>query len=104
MVGRLRASGLSAAPERVFGVYRVPDRFDHNQDSENRAYVEWEIAHAPGRARRRATDDVLITAFAREDHWVRAATASRACSTRTSPGRCARAPAWSPRTASGWRG
>ena len=69
VVEALRASGLSAAPERVFGVYRVPDRFDHNKNSENRAYVEWEIAHAPG-ALAPAADDVLITAFAREDHWV----------------------------------
>jgi len=69
VVEALRASGLSAAPERVFGVYRVPDRFDHNKNSENRAYVEWEIAHAPG-ALAPAADPVLITAFAREDHWV----------------------------------
>ena len=31
--------------------------------------MEWEIAHAPG-ALAPAADDVLITAFAREDHWV----------------------------------
>ena len=48
VVERLKATGLSAAPERVFGVYRVPDRFDHNKNGEKRAYVEWEIAHAPG--------------------------------------------------------
>ena len=62
VVTRLKATGLSAAPERVFGVYRVPDRFDQNKNSENRAYVEWEIAHAPGalaaRDRRRAPDGV----------------------------------------------
>jgi hypothetical protein len=69
VVEALRASGLAAAPERVFGVYRVPDRFDHNRNSENRAYVEWEIAHAPG-ALSAVADEVLITAFAREDHWV----------------------------------
>lgn len=69
VVERLKATGLSAAPERVFGVYRVPDRFDHNKNSENRAYLEWEIAHAPG-ALVPAADDVLLTAFGREDHWV----------------------------------
>ena len=69
VVARLQATGLSGAPERVFGVYRVPDRFDHNKNGENRAYVEWEIAHAPG-ALAPAADDVLLTAFGREDHWV----------------------------------
>jgi hypothetical protein len=69
VVEQLRASGLSAAPERVFGVYRVPDRFDESKNSENRAYVEWEIAHAPG-ALGPAADDVLVTAFGRQDHWV----------------------------------
>jgi hypothetical protein len=51
VVGALRASGLAAAPDRVFGVYRVPDRFDHNRNQEARAYLEWEVAHAPGRSR-----------------------------------------------------
>ena len=69
VVERLQATGLSAAPERVFGVYRVPDRFDHNKNSEKRAFVEWEIAHLPG-ALASAADDVLLTAFGREDHWV----------------------------------
>jgi hypothetical protein len=69
IVAALRASGLAAAPERVFGVYRVPDRFDHNKNSENRAFVEWEIAHAPG-ALAPSNADLQITAFAREDHWV----------------------------------
>jgi hypothetical protein len=69
VVEQLRATGLSAHPERVFGVYRIPDRFDQNKNSENRAYVEWEIAHAPG-ALAPAADDVLITAFGRQDHWV----------------------------------
>ena len=47
----LRSTGLAAHPERVYGVYRVPDRFDHNRNSEAKAYVEWEIAHAPGALR-----------------------------------------------------
>ena len=44
----LHSSGLSAHPERVYGVYRVPDRFDHQRSAEAKAYLEWEIAHQPG--------------------------------------------------------
>jgi hypothetical protein len=68
VVGALRASGLAAHPERVFGVYRVPDRFDHNRNQEAGAYLEWEIAHAPG-ALGPATDEILMTGFKRDDHW-----------------------------------
>ncbi|HYH87780.1 MAG TPA: hypothetical protein VEX67_01020, partial [Solirubrobacteraceae bacterium] len=66
---RLRATGLAAAPERVFGVYRVPDRHDLSRNSENRARVEWEIVHAPG-ALPPAADDVQISSFSRAGHWV----------------------------------
>lgn len=38
----------TADPAGVFGVYRVPDRFDLTRGTEKHAYVEWEIAHAPG--------------------------------------------------------
>src|SRR4029079_13163495 len=48
LVGALRQSGLAAHPERVYGVYRVPDRFDHSRNGEGGAYLEWEIAHEPG--------------------------------------------------------
>jgi hypothetical protein len=69
VVAQLRATGLSAAPERVFGVYRVPDRTELGKNNENRVAVEWEIAHAPG-ALAPAADDVLVTAFTRDAHWV----------------------------------
>ena len=69
VVQRLKATGLAAAPERVFGVYRVPDRLDLGRSNENRASVEWEIAHAPG-ALAPAADDVLVTALTRDAHWV----------------------------------
>jgi hypothetical protein len=69
VVERLKATGLAAAPERVFGVYRVPDRLDLGRSNENRASVEWEIAHAPG-ALAPAADDVLVTALTRDAHWV----------------------------------
>ncbi len=48
VVQALRSSGLAAHPERVFGVYRVPDRHDLRRNKEADAVVEWEIAHAPG--------------------------------------------------------
>ena len=54
-------------PARVFGVYRVPDRFELNRNSENKVRVEWEIAHAPGAA---ADGEVHMAAFDRAGHWV----------------------------------
>jgi hypothetical protein len=69
VTAHLRAGGLAARPERVFGVYRVPDRFDLNRNGEGRTFLEWEIAHAPG-ALPPASDEVLTTAFRRDSHWV----------------------------------
>jgi hypothetical protein len=69
VVAALRSSGLAAHPERVYGVYRVPDRFDHNRNSEAKAYLEWEIAHQPG-ALAPATAEILTSGFKRADHWV----------------------------------
>src|SRR5262249_53282105 len=63
----LHQTGLSAHPERVYGVYRVPDRFDHQRSAEAKAYVEWEIAHEPG-GLNGAAADILTTAFPREAH------------------------------------
>jgi hypothetical protein len=54
-------------PARVYGVYRVPDRYDLKRNNENKARVEWEIAHAPGAT---AASDVHLAAFNRADHWV----------------------------------
>jgi hypothetical protein len=69
VVSALRANGLAAHPERVYGVYRVPDRFDDNRNQEGGAYLEWEIAHVPG-ALPPAADDILTSGFKRSDHWV----------------------------------
>jgi hypothetical protein len=69
VVSALRSSGFAAHPERVYGVYRVPDRFDHNRNSEAKAYLEWEIAHQPGTLAP-ATAEILTTGFKRDDHWV----------------------------------
>ena len=54
-------------PARVFGVYRVPDRFELNRNSENKVRVEWEIAHAPGAA---AEGAAHMAAFDRAGYWV----------------------------------
>ena len=59
----------TADPARVFGVYRVPDRFDLNRGSEQHAYVEWEIAHAPG-ALQGAPTPVAMSALSRCEHLV----------------------------------
>src|SRR4051794_39983793 len=48
VVAALQRSGLAAHPERVYGVYRVPDRCGGDCGNEGKAYLEWEIAHQPG--------------------------------------------------------
>jgi hypothetical protein len=64
------ATALRAArPELVFGVYRVPDRFDHNRGAEAKAFVEWEVAHRPG-ALGAAGGTILTTAFRPDAHVV----------------------------------
>ncbi len=42
----LAATGLSARPDLVFGVYRLPDHIGRNATS-GRRYVEWDVVHAP---------------------------------------------------------
>ncbi len=70
IVSALQATGLAAAPERVFGVSRVPERFDMvMRSAEASAYVEWEIVHAPG-ALPACTEDVAISAFRRDSRWI----------------------------------
>jgi hypothetical protein len=64
----LRETGLAAHPERVYGVYRVPDRHDLKRRREGDALVEWEIVHVPG-ALAPAADAVLVAGFKRSDHW-----------------------------------
>ena len=53
-------------PARVYGVYRVPDRYDLKRNNENKARVDWEIAHAPGAAGELRGAQA---AFNRADHW-----------------------------------
>jgi len=67
------AGALQAAdPAGVFGVYRLPDRFDHKRAKEAEAYVEWEIVHAPG-ALTAAPGPVATSAISRAAHFVQRA-------------------------------
>jgi hypothetical protein len=68
IVRALQSSGLAAHPERVYGVYRVPTRYDLKKNREGDARVEWEIAHVPG-SLAPAADQVQTTGFKRSDHW-----------------------------------
>jgi hypothetical protein len=56
-------------PARVFGVYRVPDRYELKRNNENKVRVEWEIAHAPGAAAAPGSA-VHMAAFNRSGLWV----------------------------------
>jgi hypothetical protein len=53
-------------PARVYGVYRVPDRYDLKQHNENRARVDWEIVHAPEAS---GSSEIHTAAFDRAGHW-----------------------------------
>ena len=57
------------APERTFGVYRVPDRISGplTPHSEKRRVVEWDIVHSPGAA---PGVPLAATSFVAEEHWV----------------------------------
>ena len=85
--GRRRALRRAAVrdPERVFGVYRVPDRFDQARAARSAPTSSGRSPTSPARWRTRRR--VFTRAFGREATGSRAATASRAWSTRTSPAR-----------------
>lgn len=57
------------APERTFGVYRVPDRISGplTPHSEKRRVVEWDIVYSPGDA---PGVPLAATSFVAEEHWV----------------------------------
>ena len=67
----LGSSGHAAHPERVFGVYRVPDRISQalTPHSEKGRVVEWDVVHLPGPPAGPATEPV-VTSFAAHDRWV----------------------------------
>ena len=101
VLGYLNASGL--APDRIFGVYRVPDRISQalTPHSEKGRPVEWDIVHSDpgghvGAARR---DRVRApTSSGSRGGW-----GSRRCSTRSSRSRSASAPGSGPSSAPGSR-
>lgn len=74
VLAHLEASGLAAHPERVWGVYRVPDRISGplTPQSEKGRVVEWDIVHLPhGAALPPAPEgSVALTGFKATDRWV----------------------------------
>jgi hypothetical protein len=73
VLGFLRANGLAARPDHVFGVYRVPDRISGQLTpySEKGRLVEWDVVYRP------LPDDLprsdaacAITSFVADDRWV----------------------------------
>jgi hypothetical protein len=71
----MRANGLAARPDHVFGVYRVPDRIGASSTSfsEQGLLVEWDVVYRPlssppGPGGQSAP--VATTSFAAEDRWV----------------------------------
>ena len=67
----LGSSGHAAHPERVFGVYRVPDRISQTltPHSEKGRVVEWDVVHAQGGPGGPAAAP-RITSFNADARWV----------------------------------
>jgi hypothetical protein len=72
VVAHLESSGLAAHPERVYGVYRVPDRISTTltPQSERGRVVEWDIVHAPLEGGAGAGAPVVAASFVAAEHWV----------------------------------
>lgn len=68
----LGSSGLAGAPERVWGVYRVPDRVSHmlTTHSERGRIVEWDVVHTSAPAPLGPCTPPAVTSFAADDRWV----------------------------------
>jgi hypothetical protein len=71
LLAYLEQSGLAAYPERVFGVYRVPDRISQalTPHSERGRLVEWDVVHEPG-AGGTAAPRPEATSFVAKEQWV----------------------------------
>lgn len=72
VIDHLRRTGLADHPERVYGVYRVPDRIspaltDH---SERGRVVEWDIVHEPGAEGGPSPTEVHDTWIPARPQWV----------------------------------
>lgn len=72
VVAHLQTSGLSARPDHIYGVYRVPDRISPalTTHSEEGRVVEWDIVHAPGASVAGPGPALEATSFVGRDHWV----------------------------------
>ena len=73
LLAHLAESGLAARPERVFGVYRVPDRISQalTPHSERGRLVEWEIVHEPGASGAAGAAQLPVaTSFVAKEQWV----------------------------------
>lgn len=75
LLTHLYEHGLAAHPDKVFGVYRVPDRISGplTPHSEQGRVVEWDIVHEPlpPGARPDPTDAPLVaTSFRGDEQWV----------------------------------
>jgi hypothetical protein len=70
LVAFLGSSGLAAHPERVWGVYRVPDRISQplTPHSEKGRVVEWDVVHLPGDLGPAPAPQ--LTSWAAADRWV----------------------------------
>jgi hypothetical protein len=69
LVAYLGSSGLAAQPERVWGVYRVPDRISQalTPHSEKGRVVEWDVVHRAGTGSPAAPPE--LTSFSAADRW-----------------------------------
>jgi hypothetical protein len=72
VVAHLRQSGLAAHPDKVFGVYRVPDRVSPalTPQSEKGRIVEWDIVHEPVAAGGPVGDEVGGAWFDANEQWI----------------------------------
>jgi len=68
----LEHSGLADHPERVYGVYRVPDRISPTltTNSERGRVVEWDVVHEPGADTGPAAVTVDDAWFPADQQWV----------------------------------
>ena len=72
VVAHLRQSGLAAQPDKVFGVYRVPDRISPalTPQSEKGRIVEWDIVHEATAGGGPVGDEVGGAWFDANEQWV----------------------------------
>lgn len=72
VIAHLGEAGLAGQPERVFGVYRVPDRISQpmTPHSEKGRVVEWDIVHEPLAADPAPAPALVATSFRGDEQWV----------------------------------